>query len=194
MSGRTVLGPSVPYLNVLPERVVGCRLPKGWYICYVEDMPPWVKWAYSLITGLSTLWSVSQLVWWLFWGSGNAVIAGLKFNENGLVLVYGCLVSATLGLLIAPFCPVLWNRLKPRSLKFADMASEISLLRKAIDLKEDSEANHTRCMLMEERLEALDIPSPRLGSSDTWGQFLAHLEVFAENRRYREAQEIMAWL
>ena len=136
--------------------------------------------------------------------SGKAVIAGLEFNDKGLILVHIGLISIALGLAIMALMPLLLNlyeKWKPREFRFRDMCDDLSSVRDALLQDESVEVPsgiNAQLNVLNERLHSLAITAPpcprdmpsQIGWPATrywWKYYLGDLVVYSKEGNYKEA-------
>lgn len=132
------------------------------------------------------------------------MIAGLEFDAQGLVYLFGLLGTVAMISLIASSSPLMakvFHKIKCKSLRFYDMEQELTSVHSelgsfSINGVPQFDLRHTILVgLLKAKLEAFDIPTPedpreRIILLHEWIAFLNQLIVCCEDRNYLEAKHL----
>ena len=160
----------------------------------MHDNRRWASRAWQAIVVATT---VGAAIGWIQWAlsGGGAIIAGLEFDANGRFLLHlvGSCIVLTIVILVFGF-PV-WDRVKPKRLRFYAMEQEIRELsaKTAPDdlmLTRQVAGLLAELMFLRHNLERLGIASPDPADFTKWHKFLPALGVCCEHRDYQAAKDI----
>ena len=141
--------------------------------------------------------TVGAAIGWIQWAlsGGGAIIAGLEFDANGRFLLYlvGSCVLLALAMPVIGF-PV-WDRVKPKRLRFYAMEQEIGKLSGKTapdDLVLPSQISEllAELMFLKHNLERLGVAGPEPGDFPAWHKLLPALRVCCAHRDYEAGKEL----